>query len=128
MGMFGRITTVVKQKIDERNVRIAQEKTERAEVEKIRQQALQDARKKEAARLGKLQAKIETDQKLKNLKAGKGGSGLRQAAGNFADNYSKSFERDLGMLGGKKKSGDLGISGIKIPDFSIDITPKKKGR
>lgn len=130
MGMFGRITTVIKQKVDERSIKVAQEKAERAEVEKIRKQALQDARKAEAARLGKQQAKIEADQKLKNLKAGKAGTGRRQAAGNFAENYSKSFERDLGMMGGKgsKKGGDFGIGDIKAPDFSIDLTPKKGKR
>lgn len=129
MGMFTRIVTTVKGKADDIQRKREIEQIREKERKELYQNELHAARTQEAKRLAKEQAKIETNKKLQQLKTGKGGGpGFRQIAGNIADNYSKSFERDLGMLGGGKKGKrtDTGLGGIKPLDFDIGLKPRKR--
>lgn len=139
MGIFSNVSNFVGKKLKERDER----KKEEQEIAEIRHKALQEERKKLAPVLAKKQATLEVNQKIANIKAGKGSGGLnfgslQNLAHDIGQSGSNQFNRDFNNMfgsGGKQtKKADpiMGPSNAFNDEynkmFSRTAKKKRKGR
>jgi hypothetical protein len=106
MGLFSNVSNFVEKKLKEKEER----KKEDREIAEIRNKALHEERIKAAPILAKKQAALEVNQKIANIKAGKGSGGFNLNLQNLAHDIGQStgsqFNKDFdNMFGGGPGTG-----------------------
>ena len=102
MGLFSNVSNFVDKKLKERETK----KKEDREIAEIRHKALHEERIKAAPVLAKKQAALEVNQKIANIKAGKGSGGfnlgnIQNLAHDIGQSTGNQFNRDFSnMFGG----------------------------
>ena len=96
MGIFSNVSNFVEKKLKDRNER----KKEEQEIATIRHKALHEERIKAAPSLAKKQAALEVNQKIANIKTGKGSGGL-----NFGN--IQNLAHDIGQSTGSQFNNDF---------------------